>query len=150
MIGINPEVSAPQIEQVQGSCFLLACEHATHQLLGLILFFIVMLKQLATGALPFSLLLGPFGLLTSMVHSFFKGRGVFLYFITTLSLSVGLTNLLPIPGLDGGSIVYALIEKVRGKPVSVAMEVLLHRLMLIVLCVFVVHLLMNDLQHYIQ
>jgi regulator of sigma E protease len=64
-------------------------------------------------------------------------------FTALLSINLGLINLFPIPGLDGGSIVYALIEKIRGKPVSVATELLLHRLTFIIFCMVLVHLLMN-------
>ena len=81
-----------------------------------------------------------------MVASFLQGLVVFLYFISSLSFAVALINLFPIPGLDGGSIMYALIEKIRGKPVSVGMEVLLHRLIFIVFCLVLVQLLLNDLQ----
>lgn len=106
----------------------------------------MILKQLLTGVIPFSVLLGPLGIFAASVASFTQGVAVFLFFIATLSFAVAVINLFPIPGLDGGSIVYALIEKVRGKAVSVPMELLLHRLVFIIFCVLLVHLLMNDLQ----
>lgn len=106
----------------------------------------MILKQLFTGAIPFSVLLGPIGIFAASVASLMQGIAVFLFFIATLSLAVAVINLLPIPGLDGGSIVYAIVEKIRGKPVSVPMELLLHRLVFIIFCVLLVHLLMNDLQ----
>lgn len=106
----------------------------------------MVLKQLFSGLIPFSALLGPIGIFAASVASLTQGVVVFMFFIATLSLAVAVINLFPIPGLDGGSIVYALIEKIRGKPVSVAMELLLHRLVFIVFCVVLVHLLMNDLQ----
>lgn len=137
-------------QQVKGLPFLQAIYRAIDKSLQLLSFFIVMLKQLITGIIPFSMLLGPVGLLTASVGSFSQGLAVFLYFIASLSLAVGLVNLFPIPGLDGGSIVYVMIEKIRGKPVSVAMEVLLHRLAVIVFCLLLVQLLMNDLQRYLH
>ncbi len=128
--------------------FFQACQNAFLQIMGLLYFFLVMLKQLFTGHIPFAALLGPLGLFTAMVNSFLQGLAVFLYFIASLSLSVALVNLFPIPGLDGGSIVYALVEKVRGKPASIAMEILLHRLMFIAFSLVLVQLILNDMQRY--
>lgn len=108
-------------------------------------FFIAVLIQLVSGVLPFSILLGPLGLFAASVASLAQGVFVFLYFIASFSLAVALINLFPVPGLDGGSIVYVIIEKIRGKPVSIALEVLLHRLMLILCVVILIQLLMNDL-----
>jgi regulator of sigma E protease len=122
--------------------------HSGQVLLHTTYFFLVVLKQLVTGVIPFSMLLGPLGLLSITVSSLAEGASVFLYFIAILSLAVALVNLLPVPGLDGGSIIYAAIEKIRGKPVSIAFEVLLHRLVFILFCVALVHLLMNDIQRF--
>ena len=42
----------------------------------------------------------------------------FLFFLALLSLSLGIVNLLPVPILDGGHLLYYLIELVKGSPVS--------------------------------
>ncbi len=42
----------------------------------------------------------------------------FLYFLAFISINLGLLNLFPIPVLDGGHIVFLIIEAIRGKPVS--------------------------------
>jgi len=47
-----------------------------------------------------------------------QGLAVFLAFLATISLTLGILNLLPIPILDGGHIVYYLIELIKGKPLS--------------------------------
>ncbi|WP_133126959.1 M50 family metallopeptidase [Legionella nagasakiensis] len=149
-IGIIPDLSNDHQEQVPGRSFLEASCQSLMQIIQLLVFFLVVLKQLVSGVLPFAVLLGPIGIFTEMVVSFFEGLAVFLYFIATMSLAVGLINLFPIPGLDGGSIVYALVEGVRGRPISIALEVLFHRLAFIIFCVLMVHLVMNDLQRYVQ
>ncbi|MBM4239035.1 MAG: RIP metalloprotease RseP, partial [Gammaproteobacteria bacterium] len=46
-----------------------------------------------------------------------SGLTEFLGFLIVISLSLGFLNLLPIPILDGGQIVYQLIEWVRGSPI---------------------------------
>ena len=42
----------------------------------------------------------------------------FFYFMSAISLSLGIMNLLPIPGLDGGKLLLVIIEGVRGKPID--------------------------------
>lgn len=149
-IGIYPDLSVKHQYQVIGLSWWAACQHAFLQLMNLLYFFLVMLKQLLTGVIPFVVLLGPLGLFSTMVGTFLQGLSVYLYFITSLSLAVALINLLPVPGLDGGSIVYAFVEKIRGKPVSVGMEILLHRLVFIAFCLILVQLLLNDAQRYVH
>lgn len=146
-LGIVPNVSGKD-QMIRYSSIVDALKQATHVLLHMTYFFLIVLKQLFGGVIPFSILLGPIGLFATSIASLTQGFVVFIYFIACLSLAVALINLFPVPGLDGGSIVYAIIEKIRGKPVSVAFEVLLHRLMVILSCILLVHLIMNDLQRY--
>lgn len=142
----NTEVKS---KYIKGVSFGKANQQALSKIKQLTTFFLVMLKQLLTGQVPLSFLLGPFGLFAVMAGSFIQGLSVFFYFIGTLSLAVAVVNLLPIPGLDGGSIVYAFVEKIRGKPLSVAFEVLLHQLVFIAFCVFLVQLIANDLTRFL-
>ena len=46
------------------------------------------------------------------------GLGYFLYILGVLNINLGVMNLLPVPVLDGGHLLFAVIEKVRGRPVS--------------------------------
>lgn len=147
-MGITPDLSKKNIQKVAGLSLLKSGQNAFKQMTDLLYFFIIMLKQLLTGMVPFTVLLGPLGLFTAIISSFLQGLAVFLYFIASFSLAVALINILPLPGLDGGSIVYALVEKIRGTPVSVGMEILLHRLMFIIFCMVLVQLVLNDLQRF--
>jgi regulator of sigma E protease len=143
-LGMQPDQSAPRamLRFPVGE----AIHQANKTIATMLYFFLIIFKQLFLGLIPFSMLLGPLSVFTVSVASLMQGFVVFMFFIATLSLAVALINLFPIPGLDGGSIVYALIEKIRGKPVSVALELLIHRLVFIAFCVLLVHLIMNDLQ----
>ncbi len=51
---------------------------------------------------------------------------VILNFIAVISVALGITNLLPIPALDGGRILFVLIEIIRGKPITPEREGLIH------------------------
>lgn len=148
LLGFTMASPASHPYVVQGIGFFSAASQAMGMIAALLVFFAVMLKQIVTGVIPFTLLLGPVGFFQVSFYSLSQGISVFLYFIASLSLTVGFVNLLPVPGLDGGAIVFALIEKWRGKPISIAMEVLLHQLALILFTLIFIQLLLNDLQRY--
>ncbi|MDX2136992.1 MAG: RIP metalloprotease RseP [Chloroflexota bacterium] len=59
--------------------------------------------------------------------------GRILQFIALVSISLGFTNLLPIPALDGGRILFVLIEVLRGKPIAPEREGMVHLVGMVVL-----------------
>ena len=65
---------------------------------------------------------GPLGITVFLANAASYGVGFFLYFIGAIAVFIAIFNLFPIPALDGGKLVFLLIEKVRGKPVSVKVE----------------------------
>lgn len=62
-----------------------------------------------------------------------------------LSVNLGLLNLLPIPALDGGRLVFLLIEVIRGKPVPPEKEGIVHFIGLMFFMVLMVFIFFNDL-----
>lgn len=62
-----------------------------------------------------------------------------------LSISLGVMNLLPLPALDGGRLVFLLVEMVRGKPVPPEKEGLVHLGVMIALMILMVFVLVNDI-----
>lgn len=65
---------------------------------------------------------GPLGITVFLANAASYGPSFFLYFIGIISVFLAIFNLFPIPALDGGKLVFLLIEKVRGKPVSEKIE----------------------------
>jgi len=65
---------------------------------------------------------GPLGITVFLANAASYGIGFFLYFIGSLSVAVAVFNLFPIPALDGGKLIFLIIEKIKGKPVSVQVE----------------------------
>ena len=65
---------------------------------------------------------GPIGITVFLANAASYGIGFFLYFIGTICVLIAIFNLFPIPALDGGKLVFLLIEKIKGKPVSVKVE----------------------------
>lgn len=143
-MGIEPNLSAPNT-LMRSPSISESISRANAAIVHLLYFFMMILKQLFSGVIPFAILLGPIGLFAASIASLMQGVVIFIYFIASFSLAVAVVNLFPIPGLDGGSILYCIIEKARGKPMSVALEVLLYQLMFVGFCLLLVHLVMNDL-----
>lgn len=73
-----------------------------------------------------------------------------LYMAVLLSANLGVMNLLPLPALDGGRLVFILIEAIRGKPVDRAKEGYVHFAGFVVLMLFMVFVMYNDILKIIQ
>jgi regulator of sigma E protease len=76
------------------------------------------LGRMVTGKASVRNLSGPITIAQFASDSASLGLSSFLFFMGLISLSLGILNLLPIPMLDGGHIVFYLIEWVKGSPVS--------------------------------
>ena len=99
--------------------------------------------QLFTGRVTIDKMMGPVGI--SSVVSRTSGIADFIYILSVISLSLGVTNLLPFPPLDGGKIVLLIIEGIRKKPFTQKFEVAVQSagfLVLITLSIFVTY---NDI-----
>ncbi len=70
-----------------------------------------------------------------------------LYITVLLSANLGVMNLLPIPALDGGKLLFCVIEIVRGKPVDREKEGMVHFIGMILLMLLMVFLLFNDIKN---
>jgi len=67
-------------------------------------------------------IVGPIGIGTMMVESIDRGFDNFLLFVGILSVWLAFSNLLPIPALDGGKLLFLIIEKFKGVPVNEKLE----------------------------
>jgi len=87
----------------------------TGQISGMILNSIV---KMVRGLIGLDNLSGPITIAKVAGQSAEMGWQTFISFMALMSVSLGILNLLPIPMLDGGHLVYYFIELIRGKPVS--------------------------------
>lgn len=67
-----------------------------------------------------------------------------------LSANLGVMNLIPIPALDGGRLVFILIEAIRGKPVDREKEGYIHFAGFVVLMLFMIFVMFNDIIRIIK
>lgn len=77
-----------------------------------------MMRRLVTGNASLQNISGPVTIARVANASAKRGADWFLYFLALMSLSLCIINLLPIPVLDGGHLLYYLIELVKGSPLS--------------------------------
>jgi len=80
------------------------------------------LGHMLLGNASVSNLSGPISIAQFANNSANAGVSSFLFFLGVISLNLGILNLLPIPVLDGGHLLYYLIELVKGSPVSEQMQ----------------------------
>ena len=76
------------------------------------------LKKMLLGELSVKNLSGPITIAKVAGASAQSGVSDFLNFLAYLSISLGVLNLLPVPVLDGGHLLFYFVEWARGKPVS--------------------------------
>jgi regulator of sigma E protease len=81
-------------------------------------FSLKMLWQMLMGKVSVKSLSGPVSIATYAGESANLGIKPFLEFLALVSISIGVLNLLPIPVLDGGHLMYYIVEIVKGSPVS--------------------------------
>ena len=96
------------------------------------------MRLLFTGNIGIDQLTGPVGISNIIINT--NGLENYIYMLSLISVSLGVTNLLPFPPLDGGKVVLLIIEGIRKKPLKEKVEIqiqMLGFLLLILLSVFV-------------
>ena len=81
-----------------------------------------LIGQMLTGEASSQHLSGPLTIAEQAGQSAQRGLPTYIAFLGLISVSLGLLNLLPLPMLDGGHLMYYLWESLTGKPVSVAWQ----------------------------
>ncbi|TSC74884.1 MAG: hypothetical protein G01um101430_701 [Parcubacteria group bacterium Gr01-1014_30] len=77
---------------------------------------------LGKGVPPGADLTGPVGIVALMTQFFQLGLANYLQFIAAISIYLAIFNILPIPALDGGKLMFLFIEKVKGRSVNQKLE----------------------------
>lgn len=84
------------------------------------------LVDLITGRFGMNAVSGPIGITEEMGNAAKSGFDTFLYLIIVITVNLGVFNLLPIPALDGGRLLFLLIEAVIRRPVNKQVEGYIH------------------------
>lgn len=100
--------------------------------------------QVVTGQAPLDIT-GPVGIVIIVGEVAQTGFVNLLWLTGLISISLGLVNLLPIPALDGGRLLFVLIEAVRGRPMDPETEGLIHFIGFALLILLILLVTYNDL-----
>ena len=114
----------------------------TGQLSSMILNSIV---KMVRGLIGLDNLSGPITIAKVAGQSAEMGWQTFISFMALMSVSLGILNLLPIPMLDGGHLVYYFIELIRGKPVSEQIQLVGLKIGMVLLGSMMLLALFNDI-----
>ena len=100
-------------------------------------------KQLFTGRVGVDQMVGPIGI--GEVVSKTSGIREFVSMMALISISLGVTNLLPIPALDGGKILILIIEAIRRKPMKQENEINIQLIGFSILIALSIYVSYNDI-----
>lgn len=101
------------------------------------------IKMIFTGGVSIDQMMGPVGI--SEVVAKTSGWKEFIYMLALISLSLGVTNLLPIPALDGGKILILIIEAIRRKPLNEKAEINIQLIGFSILIALSLYITYNDI-----
>ncbi len=110
------------------------------------------LKMLVTGQVSFQEVSGPVGIVTVVADAYEQSMadGIYYVFLNMLNIAIllsanlGVMNLLPIPALDGGRLIFLVIELIRGKRVNPEREGMVHFIGLMCLLALMVVVMASD------
>ena len=117
---------------------------------GMTLLVLYSLWLLITGAASLRDLAGPVGIAQFTGQAAGGGLSSLLGFTAFLSVNLGVVNLLPLPALDGGRILFIIIEAIRKKPLPQEVENKVHAIGMVVLLALAAVLTVNDVFRWLS
>ena len=108
------------------------------------------LKTLFTTKEGFENTAGPVGIMAMMTEQVSYGWERIVDLLIVLSVNLGLLNLMPIPGMDGGRLLFLLIEAIFRKPVNPKYEMWIHAAGLVVLMGFILIITFRDITRLVS
>ncbi len=114
------------------------------------LYKIVLMLVKGTGEKILESITGPIGVvvLTSQIKESF-GLIYFLYFLALISLNLAIINFLPFPALDGGRAFLLLIEKIKGKNLSLKFQIILNGIGFVLLLILIILVTLKDIKRFL-
>lgn len=117
-------------------------------LVSIVTTFASLLHDLFTGTPPAVDVSGPVGIAVITGQVVRMGWGHLLEFVALLSINLAVINILPLPALDGGRLLFLVIEKIRRRPVNARIEALVHNIGFALLMALIVFVTYRDILHW--
>lgn len=137
IIGFYPKLETPSLKNVLYNAF-----YNTFFTVKLVY---VSLKMLLTGAVGINQMSGPVGIVGEIGQAAKDGILYVINFAALIAVNLGIMNVLPLPALDGGRIVFVLIEMIRKKPVTEKVEGYIHFIGLMLLFLLMIIITFSDI-----
>lgn len=109
-----------------------------------------MIGKMFAGSASVKNLSGPISIAEYAGRSAEMGFNAFLKFLALVSISLGVLNLLPVPVLDGGHLLFYLVEAIKGSPLSDRVQMLFQQLGMVLLGLLMVLAVFLDLNRLLQ
>jgi regulator of sigma E protease len=139
MVGVLPDIVTVSYDPVD------AVGHAASETWGQGVMMIRMIGKMIMGEVSLKNVAGPITIADAAGQSAHAGLAVFLRFIAFISISLGVMNLLPIPVLDGGHLLYYSLEVLTGRPLPERIGEIMQRAGLGLLFMLMALAVFNDL-----
>ena len=110
----------------------------------------ISLIDMISGKYGFNDIQGPVGIVTAIGEASEQSFSDLLDFMMLITVNVGIFNLLPLPALDGGRLVFIIVEMIRRKPVPPEKEGLVHFIGFAALMLLMVAVTFNDIVRLIK
>ncbi len=108
------------------------------------------IKRLVTGEVSAKLIGGPIFIAQQSGKEVRKGAANLFFFMALLSVNLAVLNVLPIPILDGGHLIFLFMEKVKGSPVSMRARMVAQQIGLFLLLGLILIVTYNDILRWIR
>ena len=141
---IQQEIVAHQVTVIYGP--LEALQKGMSKTLDMSVLTIKLLAKLVVGEASLKNISGPISIAEYAGLSAQLGLATFLGTLAIISISIGILNLLPIPMLDGGHLMYYCVEMVKGSPVSEGIQIYAQQLGVVLLASLMLVAFYNDFQ----
>lgn len=106
------------------------------------------LVDLVSGRVAINQMSGPVGIVSTISEAVSYGYESVLMILAMITINLGVFNLLPFPALDGGRLVFLLLELVRGKPINQKYEILVNTAGMLMLLAFMVFVTFSDVTKF--
>lgn len=130
---------------VEEKTFVGVIKHSFYQSIFVIKVVVNSFVDLIKGTVPASDISGPVGIVGEIGNAAKNGIFSLINLAALISLNLGVVNLLPLPALDGGRLLFVIIEFIRRKPVPPEKEAMVHGLGFFMLLLFMLFVTFMDI-----